>query len=406
MTTARSLMVDRATLPWHAALFHSGDSDRAAQMEFVRPALEQTSETVMLWGAAGVPAQLRRALERHLGRSLDSEVARGKVRLEQGDPDPDAQLRKFARTVRLLAEKGDGIVRVLGQAAWEARSWPAPEDFLWFESVLDDALRGLPVAVLCSYDVTALPGPALLYGGLETHARIALDGRVVPNPFARAPGAFLSERLLRLPWLTGRTGIGLTRGVHACGFFASHDQEYRVLLPLIQEGIDRGDASVHIIDPARRADHLARLQRAGIIAPRPGSPLLDIRDWQETYLSEGRFDADRMLRLLDELLSTSGKRTRLIADMAWALGHPPGSDALVQYEARINESLPRPADTVICTYDSASFSAATVLDILRAHPYVIMGDAITDNGLYTPPAALIHELHDRVEHDERAGPSV
>jgi hypothetical protein len=36
-----------------------------------------------------------------------------------------------------------------------------------------------------------------------------------------------------------------------------------------------------------------------------------------------------------------------------------------------------------------------MLDILRAHPVVILGGVLQDNGLYTPPGMLIDELKAR-----------
>jgi hypothetical protein len=95
------------------------------------------------------------------------------------------------------------------------------------------------------------------------------------------------------------------------------------------------------------------------------------------------------------MLSRRGGGTRLIADMGWALGPVLGVEALVEYEARINESLPAYGDTLICTYDSTRFTGATLLDILRAHPVVILGGYPQENGLYTPPVALLDELRNR-----------
>src|SRR5882672_8527865 len=51
---------------------------------------------------------------------------------------------------------------------------------------------------------------------------------------------------------------------HVCAFFHAPDEEYRVLLPFIKEGFDRGERAFHIVDPALRAEHLRRLESAGI----------------------------------------------------------------------------------------------------------------------------------------------
>jgi MEDS: MEthanogen/methylotroph, DcmR Sensory domain len=52
--------------------------------------------------------------------------------------------------------------------------------------------------------------------------------------------------------------------LHACAFFASREDEYRVLLPFMKEGIEAGDKCVNILDKAHRAERLERLAAAGI----------------------------------------------------------------------------------------------------------------------------------------------
>ena len=51
---------------------------------------------------------------------------------------------------------------------------------------------------------------------------------------------------------------------HVCAFFHSPDEEYRVLLPFIKEGFERGEKAFHIVDPELREQHVRRLESAGI----------------------------------------------------------------------------------------------------------------------------------------------
>ena len=59
-------------------------------------------------------------------------------------------------------------------------------------------------------------------------------------------------------------GSVLDRSRHICAFFHRKEEEYRVLLPFIKEGFDQGDRAFHMVDPRHRAEHLRRLQEAGI----------------------------------------------------------------------------------------------------------------------------------------------
>jgi MEDS: MEthanogen/methylotroph, DcmR Sensory domain len=60
------------------------------------------------------------------------------------------------------------------------------------------------------------------------------------------------------------TGSVLGAKRHICAFFHNRDEEYRVLLPFIKEGLKRGEKAFHIIDPEQREEHLERLSSAGI----------------------------------------------------------------------------------------------------------------------------------------------
>jgi hypothetical protein len=90
------------------------------------------------------------------------------------------------------------------------------------------------------------------------------------------------------------SGLGALR--HVCAFFHNPDEEYRVLLPFIKEGFERGEKAFHIVDPQLREEHLKRLRSAGIdVAAEEQSRHLELRNWAETYLREGHFDQDGML---------------------------------------------------------------------------------------------------------------
>jgi hypothetical protein len=139
---------------------------------------------------------------------------------------------------------------------------------------------------------------------------------------------------------------------HICAFFNSPEEEYRVLLPFIREGIDRGEKAFHIVDPVLMDDHLDRLREGGIdtkTSMERGQ--LVIRRWQDAYLRDGHFDQDRMLALIQEVLAAGPAEgfalTRLVAHMEWALEDFPGVNDLVEYETRLNFILPKYQDPVV-----------------------------------------------------------
>src|SRR5215212_3856171 len=116
---------------------------------------------------------------------------------------------------------------------------------------------------------------------------------------------------------------------HACAFFHTDEQFYKVLLPFIREGLAAGDRAVHIVDPAKRDSHVQTLASAGLDPDeRQGTRQLEVRRWEEAYLRDGHFDQDAMLALIQEVLEDGRRQrfpmTRLVANMEWALEDRPG----------------------------------------------------------------------------------
>ena len=192
--------------------------------------------------------------------------------------------------------------------------------------------------------------------------------------------------------------LGDTR--HVCAFFSSDDEEYRVLLPFMKEGLDRGDKAIHVVNPDRRDDHLRRLTAAGIdTAAAEARGQLEVRTNTDAYLRDGSFDQDRMLALFEELASgnaTGGfPRSRIVCRMDWAAESRSFVDDVIEFESRVNEVWRRHDDAVICTYHLGQFGGDAVIDILRTHPMVIIGGILQRNPFFVPPELFVQELRER-----------
>jgi hypothetical protein len=147
-----------------------------------------------------------------------------------------------------------------------------------------------------------------------------------------------SRDLIRL------AGSTLDRSRHVCALFHGREDEYRVLLPFIKEGIDRGEKAFHIVDPALRSDHLERLARVVDVARAEHTGQLEVRTWEAIYLRGGHFDQGAMLVFIADALEHGRAEgfplTRFVASMNWAVEDRPGVGDIVAYEARLNAMLP------------------------------------------------------------------
>lgn len=212
---------------------------------------------------------------------------------------------------------------------------------------------------------------------------------------------------MKQPTLAGKE---LTDYYHVCAFFESRDEEYRVLNPFFQEGIRWGEKILHIVDPALSHDHVSRLHAHGVDAEAcQQCGQLEVLSWDDVYLSGGTFDQDRMLAVIEGAVKAGKEagypRTRIMGNMGWTLNGKPGTEQVIEFEARVNEVLTRERQLAVCVYDMAKLSGSMMMDILRSHPLTLVGNIIHENPFYTPPSQLLEELRSRKAGKRAADPA-
>jgi len=195
-------------------------------------------------------------------------------------------------------------------------------------------------------------------------------------------------------------GSQLEQTRHVCAFFNNDDEEYRVLLPFIKDGLQCGHKAIHVVNPTQRQDHLKRLGGAGIdSAAAQQSGQLELRINSEVYLPDGRFDPDRMISVFEQLASGNcgGEYplSRICCRMDWTVKDRSHVDDVIEFESRVNDVWRRHEDAVICTYHLGLFRGDEVIDIMRTHPMVIIGGLLQRNPFFLPPDEFLHEFRQR-----------
>lgn len=195
-------------------------------------------------------------------------------------------------------------------------------------------------------------------------------------------------------------GETLNGPMHICAFFDSREEQYETLLPWIKEGISNKEEVINILNGDLHCDHCSRLSKAEIpVNEAVERGQLKVLSSEGTYLQGGVFGAQRMATLLEQALigAQSGPygTFRGYGDMEWALKDLPGTDELIEYEARINMFSPKYACSIICAYDINRFSGSAVTDILATHPYAILHRRIHKNPHYVEPLELLEKLIQR-----------
>jgi AcrR family transcriptional regulator len=194
-----------------------------------------------------------------------------------------------------------------------------------------------------------------------------------------------AERTIRL------AGSELRDQRHLCALVDGPIEQDSALMAFVLDGLNDGDRSFHIVDPAERTACLAALQANGVdVDSTLASGQLEIRTWIESYLRGGRFDRTTQIAFIRQALADGRNRgfplTRLIATMEWTIGAAIDTELLI-YEARVNELLRRVPDVVICAYDLNRHSARMIADVLGVHAVALVGDVVRMNPAPTRASA-------------------
>jgi len=210
-----------------------------------------------------------------------------------------------------------------------------------------------------------------------------------------------SEKPIRL------AGVNLGRHRHVFAFFDNQDQEDKVIIPFLKEGIDSGERAFCISNTEMRKPLLQKLRDAGTeVAMAEKRDQLKIEQWGKRIVGSKRFDQDAMLECVEDVLSEGREKgfglTRFVGRMDWVREYNVGINELVEYETRLNRIWQKFNDPVICVYDLSTFNAGALVNILRTHPVAIVGDVVAENPFFDPPEVVLQELSERSnEADKR-----
>jgi len=107
----------------------------------------------------------------------------------------DALLLEVDERIKDAVDRGMPGVRLVGTLCWGRGipGWPSDQEILRLEAQVTTAAERLPTIVVCAYDVTNLPGPMLLKGGLECHPLTFRRDCLRHNEHHVLPARFLED---------------------------------------------------------------------------------------------------------------------------------------------------------------------------------------------------------------------
>ena len=145
---------------------------------------------------------------------------------------------------------------------------------------------------------------------------------------------------------------------HLCLIYESREEQLAAVIPFMRIGLERGERCIYIADDNTVKEVLDAMRAAGIeVEDATRSGALSVITKRDFYLKEGSFDPDWMIDFLKEATAAAKadgySALRVTGEMTWMLGGDPGSERLIEYEAKLNYFIPEYDCCLLYTSDAA-----------------------------------------------------
>ena len=193
---------------------------------------------------------------------------------------------------------------------------------------------------------------------------------------------------------TRDVSVGFTQrkfpaGTHMCFMYDSDAERRRVIAGYLAAGVEAGERVTYFAD-ADTEGAMRWMAEAGVAATAiEEGGHVHVAEAGATYCPGGCFSPDVMFDTLRGF-SSAGREAgyrgaRVSGEMAWALRGMPGSERLLEYEAKVTDVLAECEVTAICQYDAAAWDGATLLHVLRVHPMMVVRGQVVENPFFMQP---------------------
>jgi MEDS: MEthanogen/methylotroph, DcmR Sensory domain len=183
-------------------------------------------------------------------------------------------------------------------------------------------------------------------------------------------------------------------GVHICQIFGDEKERLDSLLKFLRSGLEAGERTACFTEKLDAADFARYLADHGLSCDElTKSGAFSRAGTSEVYFQDGRFDPDRMLGLLrqyhEDSVASGFPAARVIGEMTADVQHIPGGSRLMEYESRVSLLLKDHPVTAICQYDASAFDGATIMQVLKVHPLMVIRGSVVHNPFFVPPEEFL-----------------
>ena len=201
---------------------------------------------------------------------------------------------------------------------------------------------------------------------------------------------------------TENVSLGFTKervpvGTHICLIFSTEEERVDSLLKFMLAGLRTNERTVCFSEKLTEETVRDFLAENNIsYKESKEQKAISLSGTSEVYFQDGIFDPDRMLNTLaafyDEAQDLGFTASRVIGEMSPEIQTIPGGERLLEYESRVSIFLRDRPVTTVCQYNSKLFDGATIMDVLKVHPKMLVNGAVINNPFFIEPEAYLSTL--------------
>jgi hypothetical protein len=195
----------------------------------------------------------------------------------------------------------------------------------------------------------------------------------------------------------GFTKERFPEGIHICLIYDREDERQKVVSEYLAAGLRQGEQVRYLMDTTTPEEVHSWLSEIGVELPekKENGPF-SISRAESAYCPSGHFDPPEYIAAMPARFNRSKAAgyhgMRSCGEMTWALKGVSGSDRLMEYEVLLNTVRSDYPFSGMCQYDARIFDGATLFNVLKVHPWMVVRGKIIQNPYYISPQEFRKEF--------------
>jgi hypothetical protein len=186
-------------------------------------------------------------------------------------------------------------------------------------------------------------------------------------------------------------------GSHICQIYSDDAEQIDSLLGYLESGVKNGEKTACFTSKMDDSTLAAHLEQRGLSLPR----LTEIKaltkaNTSDVYFHDGCFSPEVMLALLRQFYEDSVTQgftaARVIGEMIADVCTMKGGNRLMEYESRVSMQMRTHPVTAVCQYDAHAFDGATIMQVLKVHPLMVIRGVVVHNPYFIPPEEYLKQF--------------